>query len=124
MKKYLLSFGLVFSLLIIAVLCFYIARCEPKCERIHLDEVMEEGRNIIPDEETAKEIAYILVEANLGFEELGVYKSRVSFNEKTNEWEVFFYQMTFDGQYILGGGRVVVINKDSGMITALYCDWG
>lgn len=121
MKK-ILCFGWGISILVIAVLCIYIVRCEPKCNKVHVDDIVTEGRSIIPDEETAKEMAYILVEANLGFEESGFYESRVKFNEKTNEWEILFYEMTFEGQYVLGSGKVVCINKDSGTVTALYCE--
>ena len=124
MKNKILSLCLGFSLLLIAILCFCFLRYKPECERLHLDDVVEKGRNIIPDEETAKEIAYVLVEANLGFEDLGFYEAEVNFNEETNEWEVFFHQMTYEGEHILGGGRVVHLNRDSGMVTELYCDRG
>lgn len=121
MKNKILSLCLGLSLLLIV----NIISCKPECERLHLDDV-EKGRNVIPDEETAEEIAYILLEANSGFEGESsefYYEAEVSFNEETNEWEVIFCPRPYDGKFVLDGEKVVHLNRDSGMVTFLFCGW-
>ncbi len=119
MKNKILSLWFGLSLLLIV----NIINCKPECERLHLYDV-EKGRNIIPDEETAKEIAYILVEANSGFEDSEFYyEAEVSFNEETKEWEVIFSPRTYDGKFILDGEKIVHLNRDSGIVTFLFCGW-
>ncbi len=121
MKNKILSLWFGLSLLLIV----NIINCKPECQRMHLDDVVEKGRNIIPDEETAKEIAYVLVEANSGFEGESsefYYEAEVNFNEETKEWEVTFFPRTYDGKSVLDGEKIVHLNRDSGMVTELYCD--
>ena len=117
-KIWLIGF-LGISLFVNILLSVYMVKREPVCERVHLDDVSRE-RNVIPDEKTARQIAYIIVESNFGFEENYFYDPFISYDEDTGEWEVSYLKRTKEGGFILCGGMMVRIDRNSGMITELY----
>lgn len=52
--------GWLLSIFIIIILCAYIVKREPVCERAHLDEI-DRSKELIPDEETALKIADAII---------------------------------------------------------------
>ena len=117
-KNRILFICLGVAYLIIGILYIYLVKYGLVCERVHINDV-DKGRDIIADEETARKIAYALVEGKLGFEESKKYQTEVSFNQRTNEWEVFFHQMTPEGAFVLDAGGVIRIERDSGIVTEI-----
>ena len=120
-KNKILFVCLVISYLIIGILYIYLVKYELVCERVHINDV-DKGRDIITDEEAAEKIAYALVEGKLGVEESGKYQTKVTFDQRTNEWEVLFYQITPEGAYVLDAGGVIKIKRDSGIVTDIIWD--
>lgn len=111
------------SFMIILVLSYHIAEHESTCDNIKLEKLYKD-RCLIPDEETAKRISDIIIEANGGFEEGWYYGSNVEFDQMTNEWKVVYIKESLDrSHFFLHDEAIVYINKDSGIITALYCAW-
>ena len=117
-KNKILLFNLSISVLIIIGLCIFIVKHEPVCYLTHLDDI-EENRDIISDEETAKQIADIIVESNLVFEEDKTYDTEVIFDEQANEWEIIYFPITLDGQPDIDSDKIVWINRGSGHVTVL-----
>lgn len=113
------------GLLLVSVisLSVYIAIRKPVCERIHIDDNMKlwGTKDAIPNEETAKKIADIIIEAQSGFSEhLKLdYDFEISFNEQNNAWEVYYSPIPPEGYLIEGGGIEIHIKRDSGMVAGL-----
>ena len=117
-KNKILLFNLCISVCIIIGLCIFSVKHGPVCNRTHLDD-LEENRDIIPDEKTAKQIADVLVEINLGFEEDKAYDAEVIFNEQTNEWEITYFSISLEGQPDIDDEKIVRINRGSGHVIVL-----
>ena len=82
--------------------------------------------SVVPDEETAVELAYILVDENIGWryaEDLEEFKAsyqpHVTFDKRRNEWDIFWSLETEAGGYVLDHGMTVRIRKDNGKVTCL-----
>lgn len=82
--------------------------------------------SVVPDEETAVELAYILVDENIGWryaEDLkeikASYQPHVTFDKRRNEWDIFWSLETETGGYVLDHGMTVRIRKDNGKVTCL-----
>lgn len=117
-KNKILIFNLGISILIIIGLCIFMVKHGSVCNRIHLED-LEENRDIIPDEETAKRISDALVKSNLDFEEDKTYDVEVIFDEQTNEWEIIYFPITLDGEHVSRSEKIVRINRGSGHVTML-----
>ena len=75
---------------------------------------------VVPDEETAEKIAYILAEKHFGFVEGRDYDLRICFNEENNAWDVLYSPIhPEEGKVFLGGGRHIRIRKDNGAVIYL-----
>lgn len=117
MRKILFT-GFSISLILNLFLGIYTVRQE----LMYADIKIDKSKNIIPDKETAIAIAYVYIDANLGWEECGegeYYEPMAFFDEVTNQWEVGFLKRTSNGEFIRGPGRHVSIRSDNGMVTAL-----
>ncbi|MBQ9926737.1 MAG: hypothetical protein IJO65_02060 [Lachnospiraceae bacterium] len=120
MKNKYLKIYLGISVFLILFLGLYIYYPSIFCEKEHFKDVSE-SRNMVPDEETAVKIAYIFAEEHLGFDVDYYYEPAVRFDESRNEWCVDFLQMVPGKSiYVLGGGRVIAIEKDTGVVTQVY----
>lgn len=125
MKNKYLKIYLGISVFIILFLLFYIIKLQHWCEEVHLQDVVYANQNMVPDEETAEKIAYILADVHLGFEEDCYYDVTVFFDENRNEWQVVYLKMTSDRNgFFLGGAPVVKIEKNTGIVTHVYHDFG
>ena len=123
MKTWIFISSSAVLLLIIVFLSVHIAIREqdPICDRIHLDDNLQLwGReDAVPDEETAKRIADIIIEAQEGFGLKALYPSFeyeiiVKYNDRYNQWELYYSPGPS-----AGGGIIINIRKDCGMITGL-----
>jgi hypothetical protein len=105
------------------LLSVYIATLKPDvCGRVHLDDVLTVWNSwvgeydIVPDEETARKIADIVIETRnkIMSSESSIDMNNVSiiFNEKNNEWEVYYGLK----EWVLGWGTIIYIRRDNGMI--------
>lgn len=118
MKK-ILKYCVLFSLVLNIVLGTYVARREPVCGQVHLDEVVW-SRNVVKYGKTAREIAEIYMDS---WQDEGVfrwiegaeYDVLVSYDHWENEWTVRFSPMVSDG-IILDGSSYVVIRSDYGTV--------
>ncbi len=117
MKKSVLIICLGLSFLVNALLCNYIAKRQPVCERRHLEDINRTG-NLIPDEETAKKIAEVIIDAdeNWVWDEGYTYYADVKFDEESYEWVVSYYPKLPPGAIMLDGEKIVWIRKDNGLI--------
>ena len=77
--------------------------------------------SVVSEEETAVELAYILVDENIGWryavdmeEFKASYQPHVTFDEQRNEWDIFWSLETETGGYVLDHGMAVRIRKDNG----------
>ena len=112
------------SVFIIAFLFLYIMWLQNWCGKVHLQDIVCKSKDMVPDEETAEKIAYILVDTHLGFEESYYYDVSVRFDEKRNEWQVSYLKMTPDRkEFFGGGGFVVAIEKNTGIVTHVRCSF-
>ena len=97
---------------------------ELECDRIHLYEEVKLGEGLVPDEETAIEIANIIIRkqseiSGFIFDEERDYNVEVTFDEKTSEWFVYYYPVE-EGKWILDGGRGIKIRHDNGAMTGIW----
>lgn len=101
---------LVLSIVINILLCVHIAEPDSKYEPVYEDEI-ERDKNLIPDEQTAKRVADIIVvtQENIDVDE---YEITVTFDEKKYEWVVYYRprELMFDG------GIKINIRRDNGKI--------
>ena len=102
-------------------LSIYIAVHKSICDRIHLDDNMKlwGSEDIVPNEETAKMIADIIIGSKSWFTEGENYNVSIDFIEEQYEWEIYYRPIPPEGYEILGGVILIYIKKDSGMITGL-----
>lgn len=119
-KLKILFLGWLFSIFIIIILCVYIVKREPVCERVHLDEI-DRSKELIPDEETALKIAdaVIAVDKEVEWDKECTYEASVSFDEETYEWLVTYGPSKPD-KVIFDGGKYIWIRKDNGWIHRWY----
>jgi cbb3-type cytochrome oxidase cytochrome c subunit len=89
-----------------------------------------ETQNVIPDEETVRQIAYVIITTH-SINEFGEswfdevdrigdsYMSTVRFYEETNEWGIVYLRLNPDGLHAMGGRRWtagVHLCRDCGMV--------
>ena len=72
--------------------------------------------DVIPDEETAEKVAYILLDKLFGLSEERGYDIHISFNEETYAWEVWYAPIPPEGFILLGGNQEIHIRKDNGAV--------
>jgi len=109
----------VLSVFVISLLvCIFILKSvETECNRIHLDDDLRlwGTHDAVPDKETAIKLAEIALHAqSLGPHSDINYKIEVTFYEEYNLWVVLY-----NPGAMAGGGRVVAIRKDCGMISGM-----
>jgi len=111
------------SIILIILLSVYIVAHEPSCERIHLDDNLKlwETIDAVPDEDTARKIADIIIEnlwsIHFANEPEYEFSVQISFDDDSYAWEVYYTPIPPEGYVIAGGGRTIHIRKDCGMIT-------
>jgi len=109
--------------LIIAVIalsaCVFTLIQYPPCDRLHIDDRPLMTKDIIPDEETAEKVAYILLDKLYGIHEERDYDIHINFNEENYAWEVWYAPIPPEGFVILGGNKRIHIRKDNGTIIHL-----
>ena len=121
MKNKYIKILLGISVFIIAFLFLYIMWLQNWCGKVHLQDIVCKSKDMVPDEETAEKIAYILVDTHLGFEEDYYYDVDVFFDENRNEWQVVYLKMMPDRKgFFLRGAPVVEIEKNTGIVTHVY----
>lgn len=99
-----------FFIIIILFLTIYTIKREPDCDRIHIDEMIAFD---VPDEETAREIADVV----MGFGEEKDYDVAVDFDKKSGEWIItYLFEDPLNDEKIMEQ-KVVRIRKDTGTIT-------
>ena len=108
-----------FLLIAVVLLCSYIAVDE--CSRMHFDDNMKlwGTRDAVPDEETAKKIADIVIRAQTeilgyGLREDWEYEITATYDTLGNRWHIHY-----SPGIVVGGEIMIGIRKDSGMITGL-----
>jgi hypothetical protein len=97
----------------------HIAFRKPVCEHIHLDGYNQLWGYVdaVPNEETAKKLADIIIEAQSGFIPDIVYDYDISFNVGNNTWVVKYRPLHPDESMLFWDGeRHISIRKDSGMV--------
>jgi hypothetical protein len=116
------------GLLAISTILLLVYILSPKpyvCESIHLNDVLVAwGENdIIPDEETARRIADIIIEAQFdNIDDDSVWCRDyvvVTFDEQKYEWTVH-YRFPPD---TMGEGIKIYLRKDNGMVRDLWFGW-
>ena len=116
-------FYICLALIAVLFACYYVytAFNKPICERQHLDDELKLwGReDAVPNEETARKIADVIVDSHDGFAEDREYIVEINFNEKRYEWQLYYYINPPEGYSVLGGEIKISIRKDCGMITNL-----
>ena len=120
---------IIMGLLVLAVisLIIYITVASFECTRLHYDDNLRlwGSRDAVPDEETAKKIAVIVVERQMRYLNMGYqlanrdYNHEISFNKVENQWELYLSPIPPEGTAYLGAEIMVSIRKDCGMITGL-----
>ncbi|EOS75091.1 hypothetical protein C819_02732 [Lachnospiraceae bacterium 10-1] len=95
---------------IIICLLVYTIRRTPKCNRVHIDEMIAFG---VPDEEVARKIADVVV----GIGEEKIYDVTVHFDKESDEWIITYLPKRSSKDDKLSGQKVVKIRKDIGTIS-------
>lgn len=121
MKKYVILFLILCSVLLNMILGTYLSIREPKCEHIHLDEI-DRTKNVIPNEKVAKKIAEIFMKSQEGKLAWGrkiEYGVEVTYDDQNYEWIVFFdANANVEEDYvILDANKKIWIRRDYGIIT-------
>ena len=81
----------------------------------------------IPNEDVAKKVADIIIEAQMDRMEISndqrlIYdfeNVEITYNNKQNEWKVYYLPKPLDGVYPEGGDITIYLRRDSGMVTSL-----
>ena len=111
------------SLILIAIisLSVYFFTRDSTCNRIHLDDNTKlwGEYDLVPDEETAKRVADIIISAQSGFYEGLDYDVEITYKEDSNEWDVCYHPIVSDGMYLFDGTIEILIRRDCGMVTEL-----
>lgn len=120
MKNKYLKIYLGISIFLILFLGLYIYYPSIFCEKEHFKDVSER-RNMVPDEETAEEIADAIVEARGGLKGLAEgfsWKTEVNYNKQNNVWIVYYSQEAEDKWLLDGAWMEVMIDRDSGVVVS------
>ena len=109
----------VISIFVIVILSIYTVKVQPKCERIHLDDINRDEDIAYLDKEMARKLADIVTVAEDNYtEEVSMkYDVEIEFDERCYEWVVSYEPNGLQLDDAINQSKVVRIRKDNGIIT-------
>lgn len=127
LKSCLLVTTLIIILLITDLIVMSVRMAIPWMKEGMENSKIDRTVSVVPDEETAMELAetaeklaYVLIEANLGWEQNCSYEAEITFDAQSGNWTVHFCGRTQEGNALPEADRTVVMNRGSGEVVELY----
>lgn len=121
MKKNIVLFLTICSVLLNIALGIHLSIRKPECEHIHLEEI-DRTKDVVPNENAAEKIAEIFMKSQDGKLAWGKkidYGVEVAYDDQNYEWIVYYdaNANVEDGYMILDANKKIRIRRDYGIIT-------
>ena len=122
MKTVILHISIAILLAAVIILSIYTINYKSKCDRIHLEDLSNMVKlwgteDVVPDEETAKAIADIIVSKRGFFKDGMSYGNNIKLDVKNCEWIIYYFPLPENTW--AGGDFEIRMRKDCGMVTSL-----